>query len=171
MKESENVAPPKEGAGNGPDPLPPPPPGPPKMGPDGFPMLPPGMAGRAALFGIMMNGRMRGIAQQQTMKDLAGWLTGQLNRPVTDETGLTAKYDFTLTFSPEGLNSMGPMPMTMVGVPPPGGERGPAPNANDEPLPNLFAAVQSQLGLRLEAKKGPVEMIVIDHMEKTPTEN
>jgi len=37
--------------------------------------------------------------------------------------------------------------------------------------PDLFAAVQAQLGLKLDAKKGPVEMIVIDHIEKTPIEN
>jgi uncharacterized protein (TIGR03435 family) len=38
-------------------------------------------------------------------------------------------------------------------------------------LSDLFGAVQSQLGLKLEAKKGPVELIVIDHIEKTPVEN
>jgi uncharacterized protein (TIGR03435 family) len=36
---------------------------------------------------------------------------------------------------------------------------------------DLFRAVKEQLGLTLEAKKGPVELIVIDHIEKTPTEN
>jgi uncharacterized protein (TIGR03435 family) len=38
-------------------------------------------------------------------------------------------------------------------------------------MPDLFAAVQSQLGLKLEAKKVPVEVLVIDHMEKTPIVN
>ena len=38
-------------------------------------------------------------------------------------------------------------------------------------LSDLFGAVQSQLGLKLEAKKGPVELVVIDHIEKTPVEN
>jgi len=38
-------------------------------------------------------------------------------------------------------------------------------------LPGLFGAVQSQLGLKLEAKKGPVDLIVIDHIEKTPADN
>ncbi len=37
--------------------------------------------------------------------------------------------------------------------------------------PDLFTAVQAQLGLKLEAKKGPVEPIPIDHVEKAPTEN
>jgi uncharacterized protein (TIGR03435 family) len=40
-----------------------------------------------------------------------------------------------------------------------------------EPLLDIFGAVQAQLGLKLEPKKGPVELIVIDHVEKTPTEN
>jgi uncharacterized protein (TIGR03435 family) len=39
------------------------------------------------------------------------------------------------------------------------------------PLPTLFEVVRSQLGLNLELTKGPLELIVIDHVEKTPTEN
>ena len=121
---------------------------------------------------IMMNGRARFIAQQQTMQDLAGRLTNQLSRTVTDATALKAKYDFTLTFSPEGMNGpMGPLP-----PPPPvpgGGEesRKAAALPEAEPLLDIFGAIQAQLGLRLEPKKGPVELIVIDHVEKTPTEN
>jgi uncharacterized protein (TIGR03435 family) len=172
MKESMDVPPPKEDADAL---LPPPPPGPPKFGPDGFPNLPPFMGGRAGLFNMMMPGRYRMIAQQQTMQDLATRLSGQLNRPVTDATGLTKKYDFTLTFLPEEgmVGPMGPLPPP----PPPaagGGEvgRGAMPNQPDiEAPPVIFAAIQSQLGLRLEPKKGPVEQIVIDHIEKTPTEN
>ena len=121
---------------------------------------------------IMMNGRARFIAQQQTMQDLAARLTNQLSRTVTDATALKAKYDFTLTFSPEGMNGpMGPLP-----PPPPvpgGGEesRKAAALPEAEPLLDIFGAIQAQLGLRLEPKKGPVELIVIDHVEKTPTEN
>jgi uncharacterized protein (TIGR03435 family) len=37
--------------------------------------------------------------------------------------------------------------------------------------PNLFSALQEQLGLRLEQRKGPVELLVIDHLEKAPVEN
>jgi uncharacterized protein (TIGR03435 family) len=139
----------------------------PKIGPDGFPIIPV----HRGLFGIMMPGRARLIGQQQSMQDLATRLTDMLNRPVTDATELTAKYDFVLTYSPEGLNGpMGPMgPM-----PPPGGAAisGPAARPSDaEPLVDIFGAVQADLGLKLETKKGSVEMIVVDHAEKVPTEN
>jgi uncharacterized protein (TIGR03435 family) len=40
-----------------------------------------------------------------------------------------------------------------------------------ESVPTLFGALQSQLGLKLEAKKGQMELIVVDHVEKVPTEN
>jgi uncharacterized protein (TIGR03435 family) len=180
MTESAPVAPPKETDG---DPTPPPalPPGGPKMGPDGFPILPAGLmgGGRGGMFIMMMPGRMRLTASQQTMKDVADNLTSRLSRPVTDATELKGKYDFVLTFSPEGLsNGMGPMGL----MPPPpgggggavgdGGGRGPmAAQPDAEPLPDIFRAIQSQLGLKLEPKKGPVDMVIVDHMEKTATEN
>lgn len=168
MKESAEVPAPSEDA------EPPSLPSQPKIGPDGFPILPAAITGRGGIFGIMMPGRTRLIGQRQTMLDLAARLTGQLNRPVTDATGLNAKYDFTLTFAPtEGtMGPMGPMP-----PPPPGPASAAAVGAENvfrpdgEAPPDLFTAVQAQLGLKLEAKKGPVELIVIDHIEKTPTEN
>jgi uncharacterized protein (TIGR03435 family) len=107
------------------------------------------------------------MAQRQSMPDLVERLSNLLSKPVTDDTELKGKYDFTLTFSMEGLNSPA---MIMA---PPGGEggRGPRENPDVEPPQNLFAAIQAQLGLKLDPKKGPVEMIIIDHAEKTPTEN
>jgi uncharacterized protein (TIGR03435 family) len=176
LKESEAAA-----LGSGDDDVPPSPPplrSQPKIGPDGFPLLPVPAGGRGGLFMMMMPGRARFVAQKQTMADLANRLTSQLNRPVTDATGLTAKYDFTLTFSTEGMNGpmgpMGPMPA----APPPGGAPQGGGRGTDnvfvpegEAPPTLFAALQSQLGLKLESKKGDVEIIVIDHVEKTPTEN
>lgn len=172
------------------DPDGPPPPlpsGGPKMGPDGFPQLP--FSGRAGMFGIMMPGRARLVATGQSMQDLATRLGNQLSKPVVDETGLAKKYDFTLTFAPDGMNGpMGPMPPpgagegrggAMVAVAPPGA--GPSPGGSGdsanavkpeaEAPPDIFHALQAQLGLRLESKKGPVEIVVVDHMEKTPTEN
>ncbi len=146
---------------------PPPPPSQPKMGPDGFPIVP--LPARPGIFTIMMPTRARFIAQKQTMADFAERLTRQLSRPVTDFTGLTAKYNFILTFSPEGMSGpMGPM-VPPAGAVPAGGPVGAPPDT--EAPPDIFAAVQAQLGLKLEAKKGPVEMIVIDHIEKVATEN
>lgn len=166
MKESAAVATSKDDVDQPPPPLP----SHPKIGGDGFPILPPRPAG-SPIATIMMNGRARLIAQQNTMQELADRLTGLTNRPVTDATALKAKYDFTLTFTPEGMNGpMGPIPPPPP--PPSGGVNGASgAGAEAETLPDIFGAVQAQLGLKLEAKKGAVDMIVIDHIEKTPTEN
>jgi uncharacterized protein (TIGR03435 family) len=133
-------------------------PAPPKIGADGFPILlprPPGFP----IGMIMMNGRARLDAQHNTMQELAERLTSLTSRPVIDATALQAKYDFTLTYLPEG-------------APPPAPAGSGTPTVPEaEPLPDVFGAVQAQLGLKLEPKKGPMEMIVVDHVEKTPTGN
>ena len=162
MKPSEEIPPAADGAKEvGPGDGPPPPPG-----PGGFPQLP---KGRAGLMIMMENGRFRMVGSRQTTSDLANMLGEQLGRPVRDETGLKGKYDFTLDFAPEpGQGPMRGMPMPMPG---PGGEgRGPAPDSQ-EGGPSLLTAVQEQIGLKLESKKGPVDTLVIDHAEKVPTEN
>ncbi len=51
-----------------------------------------------------------------------------------------------------------------------GPETSPIPEVQEMP-PTIFTAIQEQLGLKLEAKKGPADLLVIDHVEKTPTEN
>jgi uncharacterized protein (TIGR03435 family) len=93
----------------------------------------------------MTNGRAGMDGQFNTMSELAELLTTFMDRPVFDRTGLNAKYDFTLTYAPEG-----------------------SPSTTE---PDIFAAVETQLGLKLEPKKGPVEMIVVDRAEKTPSGN
>jgi uncharacterized protein (TIGR03435 family) len=123
----------------------------PKIGADGFPVLasrPPGLP----IAVMMMNGRARMDAQSNTMQQLAELLTTFLSRPVVDATGLQAKYDFTLTYWPEGIAGSGE-------------------GTDAEPVPDIFGALQAQLGLKLEPKKGPVEMIVVDRGEKTPVRN
>ena len=92
------------------------------------------------------------------MQNLANGLQSHLRRPVTDATGLAGKYDFTLDFSMEGLDlGRGPIPIS----------RG----DGAETHPDIFSALQSQAGLKLEAKKVGVEVIVVDHVEKKPTGN
>jgi uncharacterized protein (TIGR03435 family) len=166
MKETVEVPAAKDDA----EPTPPPPlPMQPKKGPDGFPILPLPAGGRGGIFMIMMPGRTRLMGQGQTVQDLATRLANLLSRPVVDATELKAKYDFTLTFSLEGLNMTGPMGP----LPPPAAGADPASVSvpDGEAPPDLFTAVQAQLGLKLDSKKGPVEMVVIDHIEKTPIEN
>lgn len=90
-------------------------------------------------------------------------LSNQLGRPVLDRTGLTGRYDIKLQWTPDPGQSLTPL----GGAPPPGVQAPPPPDPNG---PSIFAAIQEQLGLRLESQKGPVEMIVIDRVEK-PTEN
>lgn len=152
-------------------------PGPPERDKDGFPKRPAGAKGMVMMF----NGnRFRMQANQATMDQLVNMLSNQLGRPVIDETGLKAKYDVTLEFSPEGLTMMKGMPMPMG--PPPGGAAGGGsvgggPDGGRdggheaESGPTIFSAVQEQLGLKLESRKGPVDLIVVDSAEKTPTEN
>ena len=93
-----------------------------------------------------------------TMADLAGVMQGAvLDRPVVDKTGLPGRYDFMLTWTPDETQfaSMG------VRVPPP---------SPDATAPGLFTAFQEQLGLKLEPTKAPVEVMVIDRIDK-PSEN
>lgn len=91
---------------------------------------------------ILRNGiRSPGIS----MSGLATMLAHPLGRPVFDKTGITGKYDIKLSFAPDG--------------------------STDSPLPSIFTAVQEQLGLELEPQKVAVDMVVIDHLEKVPTEN
>lgn len=76
-----------------------------------------------------------------------------VERQVIDRTGLTGIYDLTLKWTPEAIPSLLALPQA------------PLPPA-DPDVPNIFTAVQEQLGLKLEAGRGPAEIIVIDRLEK-----
>ena len=82
---------------------------------------------------------------------------------MVDNTGLKANYDFTLDFAPDSASG----PMGMMAPPPPQHDGGPgsgAPMASAADLsgPSIFTALQEQLGLKLEQRKGPVDLLVID---------
>jgi uncharacterized protein (TIGR03435 family) len=159
----------------------PPPPLPPglekgamKIGPDGCPETPPMAAGRAGNFMMMTPNGVCMISYDQTMDGLATQLSNRLDRPVIDQTGLKGKYDLKLHYDPSSMPGGRGGPVRTMDGP------GPGPAGSDpanrfapdgEPPPTIFNALQEQLGLKLEARKGPVDLLVIDHVAKTPTEN
>jgi uncharacterized protein (TIGR03435 family) len=106
---------------------------------------------------IAKTGTRRIVSKSKTTSDLAALLTTPSFGPVMDKTGLTGKYDFTLEYAASGETIEG---LRARGI-----------DVQPIPASDLFTAMQEQLGLKLEAKKGPIEMLVVDHAEKTPTEN
>jgi len=77
-----------------------------------------------------------------------------LDRPVVDQTGITGKYDMTVTFTMDDSFFNGHPPAF------------PKPADDVEPAPSLFDAIQQQLGLKLSAEKAQVDVLAIDHVEK-----
>jgi uncharacterized protein (TIGR03435 family) len=123
------------------------------------------------------NGRARYYEPRGTMQGIATFLTTQMEKPVVDATGLKGKYQISMYY------------VTDTGVPPAMAQlmaqaraqaranAGLAPGEQDSTPevrpsgPTLPQALRDQLGLRLEAKKGPVDMLVVDRIEKLPTDN
>ncbi|HVO97730.1 MAG TPA: TIGR03435 family protein [Bryobacteraceae bacterium] len=94
-------------------------------------------------------------ARHATMGEIASVLQrAALNRPVVDQTGLTARYDFDLEFTPDDSLFGGMLHFEPA----------------DDAKPGLLAALQEQLGMKLEATRGPVDVFVIDQVSR-PTEN
>lgn len=111
-------------------------------GKDGFPVL---SLAAAGLVIETRNGRARLTAKEVPLAKLADLLSEQVGRPVFDKTGLAGNYSFVLYFTPDNAA------------------------AGEEPF--LPLALQEQLGLKLEARKRPVELLMIDRAERVPTEN
>lgn len=138
----------------------PPPPGanPPPLTPGG-PVRP----------GMMRMGRGELTASAVPVSILADVLSGEPDiggRVIVDETGLKGKYDLNLHWAPEAMAAgMGPGPG--AGGPPADAGSAPAPDSTG---PSIFTALEEQLGLKLEPRKGPVEILVIENIEK-PSEN
>jgi uncharacterized protein (TIGR03435 family) len=99
-------------------------------------------------------GRME--AKKIAMQKLADLLARQVGLPVIDSTGMKGVFDFTLEWSPDEAPGM-----TLTDGNGAAGTAG----------PSIFNALQEQLGLKLESGKGPVEILVVDRMQKAPTGN
>jgi uncharacterized protein (TIGR03435 family) len=95
-------------------------------------------------------------AQHMSMAHFAERLSRVADRPVVDATGVAGAFDFELKWTPDSSRAK------------------PAENSGaqlaDLP-PSVFTAIEEQLGLKLEPRKAPVEILIVDHAEKVPTEN
>lgn len=133
-------------------------PGGPGVGPGG-----PGMRGRM----MFRPGQLE--AKQMALPDFAELLARFVDRTVLDMTELKGLYDFKLDYTPDPrvMQKM----IAGAGMPPGGPPPGAGGEAPAESGPSIFTAVQEQLGLKLDGRKAPVELLVIDHVEKVPTEN
>ena len=109
--------------------------------------------------GMMAMGRGSIESNGVPIENFIQGLSQQLGRPVINKTGLKGFYDIKLQWTPE----LG------AGFVKPGGPD-PDPPPADTSGPSIFTAIQEQLGLRLESTKGPVEVLVIDSVQK-PMEN
>jgi len=105
-----------------------------------------------------------------TMADFAAGLAPMLDKPILDMTELKGYYQIAMDIPMEEMMAL----MRKAGAMAPGGggdaSRAPADAAPDPSGGSIFASVQ-QLGLKLESRKAPIEQVVIDHVEKMPTEN
>jgi uncharacterized protein (TIGR03435 family) len=97
---------------------------------------------------ILPGGRITG--SKVPMAVLAEMLTRVTGRPVRDTTGLKGEFTFVLSWVPDNA---------------------PAAEAADPTRPSIYVAVQEQLGLKLQAGKSPVDVLVVSHAEKMPTAN
>jgi len=92
-----------------------------------------------------------------------------MDRPVLDMTEIKGVFDIDLSWTPDD-NQRGPALLGPAGRPDGGGEGKTASDNNADGV-SIFTAVQEKLGLKLEGRKSPVEILVVDHAERVPTEN
>jgi uncharacterized protein (TIGR03435 family) len=113
----------------------------------------------SGLPGLFFRGLGRLAVTNATMQDFVELMQGSvMDRPVVDQTGLTGRWDFQLNWTPDDTQFGGR-----------GGQTPPQADTAEVP-PDLFTAIQQQLGLKMESAKAPVDVLVIDKVEK-PSEN
>lgn len=108
--------------------------------------------------GGIRTGRGYLAGSQTNIPFLAQALSGIMGRTVVDRTGLAGRYDFELKWLPDQSSAYTPLGGAL-----PSGQADPAPDPSG---PTIFTALQEQLGLKLQAARGPVEIIIVDHVEK-----
>ena len=95
-----------------------------------------------------VNGQLRILSNRISMDTVVSLLSRYMRALVVDETGLAGEFEVKLFWTPDDR----PVPEDQQGA-------------------SVFTAVEEQLGLKLESRKGPMEVMVVDHAEKIPTEN
>jgi len=91
-------------------------------------------------------GLMRGVLNMRSVADM---LARELDRPVLDDTGIEGLFDVSLDWVPESQ---------LTALPPPSGD-------------SIFQVLEARAGLKLVAQKAPIDLLVIDRIERIPTEN
>jgi uncharacterized protein (TIGR03435 family) len=114
-----------------------------KTGSDGFSQLP---AGAQTILTNYTAAGAKTIGARQTISKIVTWLTGEVDKPVFDETGLKGEYNFSMVWAPPH-------------------------NQNLDTAADIFTALPKQLGLKLEPRKRPVEMLIVESGRKDPIEN
>jgi uncharacterized protein (TIGR03435 family) len=112
---------------------------------------------------------------KMSMPDFANFLSNQLSRPVVDQTALTGVYDIELTYladESDPLQMQLRQAMAAAGAIGRADSTSPTTDADaSSPIPTLFQALQQTLGLKLNSKKAPVEILVIESANRVPTQN
>lgn len=133
----------------------------PSEGRNGFPELPPNVAGM-----VSVDGRARWQDPDTNVAKLAKDLARELGKPVNDATGLKGRFSISLYWVQDGANAGASAEATNAEA------AAPDIGATDAALgPNIFRALKQQLGLRLDAKKGLASVLVVDSVAKFPIEN
>ena len=101
--------------------------------------------------GILLPSKSAMVAQHATMTEFVSTLAGPLRTPVVDKTGLTGRYDFTVDLSSYFADTKAGEQPDLTGI--------------------VMSALREQIGLNLESRKEPVEILVIDHVDRNPTGN
>lgn len=110
-------------------------------------------------------GRLKGA---MTIARLAHFLSGRLDAPVQDLTGLAGTYDVDLSWVRDPTEKIGPYGQQYAATHPGSTD---ASTGLPPPTVDIFTSIRESLGLRLESRKLQVEMVVIDHIERVPTSN
>ncbi|HEX3876570.1 MAG TPA: TIGR03435 family protein [Bryobacteraceae bacterium] len=126
---------------------------------DGFPAVAPGHVVMARL---RQNDRMVLVGGLEPIQALCNALSSELQEPVIDETELTGRYDFRLVYVPTPRGAASQTDDRAAGE---------TVGGASDPGFTIFRAVESQLGLKLEHKKLAVDLLVVDSVDRTPTEN